>query len=215
MTAARTVTAWPNNRLLSRQPPGDDVNEAADTRSCQQHDQNQEWVQDPCPLSRSLGLRGRLSLRLISSALMNCSSGNSVGASRTTRPSVRLIFTTTPQGSSEWVDSLRCWKYIFRAKAIRRLLSTRSQRGVRLAFPPAPAITKEGGETEIGSPEQSDEPTIGLIGTIDEQKSVHLFLLFNHAVDDWSENQFHGKSHFAAVHHDAGGTGHERVVNHV
>ena len=33
-------------------------------------------------------------------------------------------------------------------------------------------------------------------------------------MDDWSEYQFHGKSHFAAVYHDAGGAGHKRVVDH-
>ena len=44
--------------------------------------------------------------------------------------------------------------------------------------------------------------------------SAEILLLLNHPVDDRSEDQFHGKAHFSAIHHDARWAGHERVVNH-
>ena len=34
-------------------------------------------------------------------------------------------------------------------------------------------------------------------------------------MNDRREDQFHRKAHLASIHHDAGGAGHEGVVNHV
>ena len=88
VTAMRAVAPRPDDGFLSWEPPDDDIDETADTGSRQQQGPQQRCVQLPGPLIRSFGLRGRLSRLLISSALMNCSSGSSVGASITTRPSL-------------------------------------------------------------------------------------------------------------------------------
>ena len=39
-------------------------------------------------------------------------------------------------------------------------------------------------------------------------------MVFNHAVNDGGQDEFHRKTHLSSVHNNAGGTAHERVMNH-
>ena len=82
----------------------------------------------------------------------------------------------------------------------------RSQRG-GWGAPITPLISKEGDECEMDPPDQSDESTLGK--DLLKFASAHVLLLFNHPVDDRSEDQFHGKAHFSAVHNNACWAGHE------
>ena len=45
-------------------------------------------------------------------------------------------------------------------------------------------------------------------------RSAEVLFLFDHAMNDRSEDEFHGESHLAAVHNDAGRAGHEGIVDH-
>ena len=39
-------------------------------------------------------------------------------------------------------------------------------------------------------------------------------MLFNHAVNDGGQDEFHREAHFSSVHNNACGTAHEGVMNH-
>ena len=39
-------------------------------------------------------------------------------------------------------------------------------------------------------------------------------MVFNHAVNDGGQDEFHREAHFPSVHNNAGGTAHEGVMNH-
>ncbi len=98
---------------------------------------------------------------------------------------------------------------------MRRRLSTLSQRGVAVVDPRAPAISKEGEDKERDPPDLSDEPTIDLIAQcVDNEKLGKLAFLFNHAMNDRREDEFHRKAHLSSVHNNAGRTAHKGIMNH-
>lgn len=47
-----------------------------------------------------------------------------------------------------------------------------------------------------------------------QKQSGDLALLFNHAVNDGSQDEFHREAHLSSIHNNAGGTAHEGVMNH-
>ena len=46
------------------------------------------------------------------------------------------------------------------------------------------------------------------------KQSGEFALVFNHAVNDGSQDEFHREAHFPSIHNNAGGTAHEGVMNH-
>ena len=39
-------------------------------------------------------------------------------------------------------------------------------------------------------------------------------MVFNHAMNDGGQDEFHREAHFPSIHNNAGGTAHEGVMNH-
>ena len=46
------------------------------------------------------------------------------------------------------------------------------------------------------------------------KQSGELALVFNHAVNDGGQDEFHREAHLSSVHNNAGGAAHETVMNH-
>ena len=46
------------------------------------------------------------------------------------------------------------------------------------------------------------------------KQSGEFALVFNHAVNNGSQDEFHREAHFPSIHNNAGGTAHEGVMNH-
>ena len=46
------------------------------------------------------------------------------------------------------------------------------------------------------------------------KQSGEFALVFNHAMNDGGQDEFHREAHFPSIHNNAGGTAHEGVMNH-